>query len=718
MDGSIVRTISEHQIQPQESVSSGTDLLNKAPSGSTHRTHPILHMQHALGNQAVQHLLQSEAASRQVGLPDNAPPNVWYKIARLPSNVNEAKPLQTKLQVSEPGDAYEREADRIADQVMAMPSTGAVNSGPLHIQRFSGQSARQAGEAPASVDQVLASPGQPLEPGLRQDMEQRFGYDFSRVRVHSNEVAAQAVREVGAIAYATGDNIVFGSGRCMPGTAEGKRLLAHELTHVVQQRGDTVERVQRAPGGTPTVPAKALESLEAVAQRIARLAVGPSSAVVNLEGGPDKVVSVVRNIRTGQLYVGLNTGTPANLTKPIETAIEAQKQRIAAGEVKVVHTAANAVGGHAEVNALNRAIQDEQAVLHRAITAEEIAAKFEMHNVWLSGKKQFTTAARCEHCKGITRGVQVTESLFKAEGGVSGEISVRVGGKAVTTGGRIVEAETIHGEIPGPRPEVKPTGTFSQVKGPSGPSVGASVAKAVITEIALNVLLVAVTYYLNKWHAEKQGRKFNHDLEGLLPEVNTRLKNKEAEIVEKAKAFPLVYGNITIVYTRDRTQPKDFYNEGSMRIQNVAISHQNYQTPERLVEAPSVFEDKDPLYSLTCSVPLFEEETAEKGASSGIYNYRAVREGLSDTSRRVRLSAVLALHKLAEQDVSLKTLVIRDLLGRLQDEDAGVRLLAAAALSRLKAKIAIQYIREAISTTSDDKKEKFLQGHLRELEQL
>ena len=145
--------------------------------------------------------------------------------------------LQTKLKVNEPGDIYEQEADRIADQVMATPAHPAVSGAPPRIQRFSGQSNGQMDAAPASVDQALASPGRPLEPALRQDMEQRFGHDFSRVRVHSGAAAEQSARDVNANAYTVGHDIVFGAGRFAPGTHEGRRLIAHELTHVVQQAG-------------------------------------------------------------------------------------------------------------------------------------------------------------------------------------------------------------------------------------------------------------------------------------------------------------------------------------------------------------------------------------------------------------------------------------------------------------------------------------------------
>jgi len=145
--------------------------------------------------------------------------------------------LQAKLRVNESGDIYEQEADRVADQVMAAPTHANVRSAPLQIQRFSNSWHGQTDAAPASVGQTLASPGRPLEPLLRQDMEQRFGHDFSAVRVHTDAAAEQSARDVNAHAYTLGHSIVFGAGQFAPGTAEGRRLIAHELTHVVQQSG-------------------------------------------------------------------------------------------------------------------------------------------------------------------------------------------------------------------------------------------------------------------------------------------------------------------------------------------------------------------------------------------------------------------------------------------------------------------------------------------------
>ncbi|HEV7821301.1 MAG TPA: DUF4157 domain-containing protein, partial [Burkholderiales bacterium] len=87
---------------------------------------------------------------------------------------------------------------------------------------------------PASVDRALANAGKPLEPAIRQDMEQRFGHDFSTVRVHADAPAGKSARDVAANAYTVGHDIVFGAGQYAPQTNHGRHLLAHELTHVVQ----------------------------------------------------------------------------------------------------------------------------------------------------------------------------------------------------------------------------------------------------------------------------------------------------------------------------------------------------------------------------------------------------------------------------------------------------------------------------------------------------
>lgn len=109
------------------------------------------------------------------------------------------------------------------------------------LQSYAGNSSRSEGDGvPAIIHSVLNTrAGHPLDPMTRTAMESRFGHDFSQVRVHSNAQAAESAEAVSAKAYTFGNDVVFGAGRYAPGTSEGKWLLAHELAHVVQQRGLT-----------------------------------------------------------------------------------------------------------------------------------------------------------------------------------------------------------------------------------------------------------------------------------------------------------------------------------------------------------------------------------------------------------------------------------------------------------------------------------------------
>ncbi|MCE8427117.1 MAG: DUF4157 domain-containing protein [Candidatus Methanoperedens sp.] len=196
----------------------------KGPSQSIISTvEQILFLQRTIGNQAVGRLLKSGV-------------------------------LQAKLKIGQPGDIYEQEADRVAEQVMAPSAHLTSNSASARIQRISGKSNAQMDSAPASVDQALASPGRPLEPPLRQDMEQRFGHDFSHVRVHTDENAEMSARTINAHAYTVGNDIMFGLGRFDSNAMEGRQLLAHELTHVVQQSARHAPRAVARQPADPSPP--------------------------------------------------------------------------------------------------------------------------------------------------------------------------------------------------------------------------------------------------------------------------------------------------------------------------------------------------------------------------------------------------------------------------------------------------------------------------------
>jgi hypothetical protein len=104
------------------------------------------------------------------------------------------------------------------------------------------------------VEQVLRSPGEPLEAGLRTSMEGRFRHDFGNVRVHADTLAAESAAAVNAEAYTVGQELVFGRGRFAPSTPSGRRLLAHELAHAVQQlgTGDSSGPIEVVPDDHPS----------------------------------------------------------------------------------------------------------------------------------------------------------------------------------------------------------------------------------------------------------------------------------------------------------------------------------------------------------------------------------------------------------------------------------------------------------------------------------
>ncbi len=180
----------------------------------------ILRLQRTIGNRAVQRMLNLEQSNRATPVR-----------------------IQPQLRVGAIDDPLEREADRIATQVLhaADPAPQAKCAcGDTCPKCLAGQ-ATQGTEpgilASPSVHAVLRSSGQPLDPATRAVMESGFGHDLSRVRVHTDSTAAVSAQSMDALAYTVGEHIVFGPNQFVPSTDSGKRLLAHELTHTLQQSG-------------------------------------------------------------------------------------------------------------------------------------------------------------------------------------------------------------------------------------------------------------------------------------------------------------------------------------------------------------------------------------------------------------------------------------------------------------------------------------------------
>lgn len=130
-------------------------------------------------------------------------------------------------------------------------------------RRSDGSSRSSTDELPSSVHAVLRSPGSPLEPAARNFMSSRFGHDFTSVRIHADARAAESARDVSALAYTSGANVVFGAGQYSPTTDAGRRLLAHELAHVAQQAKGHGSAGASAGQASPALEANADTAAEA-----------------------------------------------------------------------------------------------------------------------------------------------------------------------------------------------------------------------------------------------------------------------------------------------------------------------------------------------------------------------------------------------------------------------------------------------------------------------
>jgi outer membrane protein OmpA-like peptidoglycan-associated protein len=174
-------------------------------------------------------------------------------------------PIQAKLTVGEPGDKLEEEADKVADRVMRLPdpTVGSVLQRKCaaceedKVQRKTVGASVGETAVPPIVHDVLRSPGQPLDTATRAFMELQFGHDFARVRVHTDARACESARAVNALAYTVGSHIVLPGKNYAPHGIPGRRLLAHELTHVIQQ-GHSAELGGAATASAPEASRRAM----------------------------------------------------------------------------------------------------------------------------------------------------------------------------------------------------------------------------------------------------------------------------------------------------------------------------------------------------------------------------------------------------------------------------------------------------------------------------
>lgn len=644
-------------------------------------------------------------------------------------------------------------------------------SGPPAVaQRRAASGAASPTVAPSIVHDVLNSPGRPLDAATRAFMEPRFGHDFSRVRVHSGSMAEQSARDLNAHAYTVGHNIVFGAGRFAPGTQEGRRLIAHELTHVVQQSGmDTAHvgqndhqrgqfilpvlpnlqpsllqsgmALQRKPVKRPDIkPVPALAPLEVVAQEAAKLVL-KNYAADKIPAGP--VLTAVHDTRTGKIYIGLNSGIPPKVADVVAQAIAAQKERIEKGEVIVVRTDPLAQGGHSETNAVNEAVRAREALLKRKVTEKDLRT-FELHNVWLKGAdRKFTAAPRCEHCARIVRGVSVTPAVFFAEGGVSGTIKKPpTGGYRAPRIGPGGPTGTISGTIDPNKPRTSPppaaptglatgAGEPTPVTARRGSSISpTSVAPA--AHAAADLLTVVFAQYIFP-DAEENYKKRIQELQNKVqPEIEARvnefLKMEAPRIAELGRRSSNLFVTVKLTLW---TQSSDVQGAPAIPVNlivdEVKLSARNINESElshslgdsaRCAEIGHCKSYQTYSFPVSSSIRHEAERRLRGVGASELKHFNELADDLKASSSKVRMAGLLNIYKLGRDIGPLRGPAAQQAILMLRDPEANIRGIAALVLRSLGATEAIPSIRQALAETNNQNIKDMIQKSLENLDRL
>ena len=707
-------------------------------------------------------MLQTNAAELEIGLASTASPRFAHDFSRIPIHSNSPANARAELAVGHPRDIYEQEADRVSEQVMQMSEPQLQRASPcgggcpeyqteqlglehesLQMNRVQASETGQI-EAPTIVHDVLRSPGQPLDPATRAFMEPRFDHDFSSVRIHADARAAESANFVHARAYTVGQHVAFGRDQYSPRTAEGRHLLAHELTHTLQQQGG-MPSLRRAPPESPPPPRPDLETRLQVIEETGAAARtrldeilrtgGPmpntkdgakviGAAIIDVEGyeGPTEIRAI-----NGADTDALGRGAPVHHAESPKTRTLSQTQgpRTERGGRRA------SIRGPRNESIYPHINDAEVKIFEEILSRLPENAKGTIHFTTVRIPKGQTAIEPYPACSGCVR------ASFEAAGRLKGVDFVShapthptgtadLGGASPDPGKPPAQGERppvkpaspepkpashsrtvpkAPSSTPEPSPAVKPAAPEVTVPQPKveTPPVGGAGTGATSTRLGVEASrLRTVGRFLAE---EAPGLLFQAILMAIFPpEVHIHNENYGAlsrqkidpalqrALAEQAATFnklaaddpaQSIWATVTVEseYRVEATSGGD----AEIYLQDLRFIEMKLTHEYLLVEGPKfqVGAGAKASKKVTYSVPIFGPAT--RASEEAIRNFRNVREGLTNSAHKVRLSAMLNMYRIAEADSFLKNQLVRDLQPMLNDDESIVREVAARLLSRLKA---------------------------------
>jgi hypothetical protein len=261
-----MRTFAQKPKATQQTPAKST-MPGRADFWQSSEVSPILQLQRSIGNRVG---LQAHAQEFEDQSPPRTLARFGHDFSRIPIRAHAPTTIQPKLQLNTPGDEREQEANRVAEQVtrVSEPQLQRTRAGGGFPESQNEQATHEQLQTksieanhtremvrPRIVHEVLRSSGRPMDPATRAFFEPRFGHDFGKVRIHADTQASEAASAVNARAFTVGRDMVYGSGQYRPDSLSGRKLIAHELTHIIQQSGGGRagrDVVQRKPSAEVT----------------------------------------------------------------------------------------------------------------------------------------------------------------------------------------------------------------------------------------------------------------------------------------------------------------------------------------------------------------------------------------------------------------------------------------------------------------------------------